>query len=180
MRLLMAAVMQVEVCRAVPEDATVVALLAQVTFRQAFGTVWTDPEVLKNYLRETFAVEKVRASISKPNNAYWLALVDGLPVGYAKMKKHCPYDGLSDPSPAQLQKIYVLNEHIGNRIGEQLQESLIAEARASGKHTLWLAVWVGNDKAIRFYERHGFRKETAYAFDFQGMHFDYDVMTRTP
>lgn len=180
MRVLMDSAIDIRIQRARPEDAPVVALLAQVTFRQAFGTVWEDPVVLKNYLRETFAVEKVRNSIGKPNNAYWLALADGLPVGYAKMKKHSPYAGLDDPSPAQLQKIYVLDEHIGNGIGEKLQDELLAEARALGKRTLWLAVWVGNDKAIRFYERHGFRKAAAYAYDFQNTHFDYDVMTRTP
>ena len=66
MRVLMDSAIDIRIQRARPEDAPVVALLAQVTFRQAFGTVWKDPVVLKNYLRETFAVEKVRNSIGKP------------------------------------------------------------------------------------------------------------------
>ncbi|MBK9671993.1 MAG: GNAT family N-acetyltransferase [Bacteroidetes bacterium] len=170
--------MKIHIRRATTSDAAIVALLARITFREAFGFVWTNESVLRNYLATTFSVSKIFTSIQKENNVFWIAFADDLPIGYAKLKKWCPYEKISDPAPAQLQKIYVLNDFIGKTIGEKLQNELFVEVEKRKIKTLWLAVWDGNDKAIRFYERHGFRKETKYHYDFESMSFDYEVMVK--
>lgn len=170
--------MNIEVRKATVNDASLVALLARISFREAFGHVWTDETVLKNYLASTFSVNKIQNSISKTNNVFWLAYADDLPVAYAKLKKYSPYEKLADKKPAQLQKIYVINDFIGNTIGEKIQNELFKEVKRSGISTLWLAVWDGNRKAISFYEKHGFRKETKYHYDFEAMSFDYEVMVK--
>lgn len=172
--------MIIEIRKAKPEDAEYVALLARITFREAFAKdAWTDESILCDYLSTTFSVAKIRSSIEKENNVYWLAFADDLPVGYAKLKKFSPYENLNDDSPAQLQKIYVLNDFIGKRIGERLQNALFDEVVKSRIKTLWLAAWDKNDKAIRFYEKHGFRKETKYHYNYETMSFDYEVMVKT-
>jgi ribosomal protein S18 acetylase RimI-like enzyme len=170
--------MKIEIKEALLKDAERVALLAQITFRQAFSHFWSDEQVLRNYFKKTFSVEKIRNSIAKANNKYWIAYADELPVGYAKLKINCPYEKLSDPKPAQLQKIYLLQDYIAQGIGEQLQNVLFEEVRKQNIKTLWLAVWDENDKAIRFYERHGFKKETTYHYDFEKISIDYYVMTK--
>ncbi|NOT49875.1 MAG: GNAT family N-acetyltransferase [Chitinophagaceae bacterium] len=169
--------MELAIKKASVNDATTLALLAQITFKEAFGHIW-DKEVLRNYLKHTFSVQKMKGSIEKSNNVFWLAYADELPVGYAKLKICSPYDRLADPKPAQLQKIYVLNDYIGNKIGQRLQEALFEQVKTEGVKTLWLAVWDGNEKAIQFYERHGFKKETTYRYDFESMSFDYEVMVK--
>lgn len=170
--------MNISIRKATQADSATIALLARITFREAFGTIWTDETVLKNYLAATFSVSKIQSSIQKTNNVFWIAFIDDLPVAYAKVKKYCPYESLSDPKPAQLQKIYVLNDFIGNKIGEKMLSELVAEIEGNKIKTLWLAVWDGNDKAIRFYERHGFHKECNYHYDFEAMSFDYEVMVK--
>lgn len=170
--------MKLVIKKAAKNEAAILALLAQITFKEAFGHVW-DKAVLKNYLKHTFSVQKMQSSIEKSNNVFWIAYADELPAGYAKLKIYSPYEQLVDPKPAQLQKIYLLNDYIGNKIGQQLQEALFEQVRAEGIKTLWLAVWDGNDKAIRFYEKHGFKKETTYHYDFESMSFDYEVMIKS-
>lgn len=164
--------------RAASADATYLSLLMRVTFEQAFGHVWTDKPVLKNYLDTIFAVDKIAGSIQKPNNVFFIAYVNKLPVGYAKLKLHSPYEKLEDKDAAQLQKIYVLHDYIGLRIGEQLQQHVFDCMLQEGKSTLWLAVWDGNDKAIRFYEKHGYHVATTYQYKFQNTSFNYDVMVK--
>lgn len=172
--------MKVEIKKATVKDAECIALLARITFREAFAKdAWTNERILSDYLAKTFSVAKLRSSLQKENNVFWLAFADGLPMGYAKLKKYSPYEKLLDTSPAQLQKIYILNDFIGNGVGARLQESLFEEVVKNKIRTLWLAVWDKNEKAIRFYERHGFRKETTYHFDYDKMSFDYEVMVRT-
>jgi len=170
--------MNITVRKATTTDAATVALIARITFREAFGHIWTNKAVLKNYLATTFSVSKIKRSIQKENNVFWVAFADDLPVAYAKLKKCSPYENLSDTMPAQLQKIYVLNDFIGYTIGEKIQNEIFAEVKTHNIKTLWLAVWDGNDKAIRFYEKHGFHKETKYHYDFESMSFDYEVMVK--
>lgn len=170
--------MEIEIRRATPEDAVALALLMRLTFDQAFGEVWTNKRVLHGYLDTTFAVSKIRNSLSKPNNGFWLACRDEFPVGYCKVKFHSPNESLGEPAPAQLQKIYVLQDFIGRKIGEALQEAMLNELKAIQINRVWLAVWDGNVKGIRFYERHGWVKAARYRYDFEEMGFDYELMVK--
>lgn len=170
--------MKIIIRKATLADAQLIALIARISFREAFGHVWTDNKVLLDYFASTFSVAKITASLQKENNVFFLAFADDLPVGYAKLKKHCPYEKLADKRPAQLQKIYLLNDFIAQGIGEKLQNEVFEEVKRNAIETLWLAVWRENDKAIKFYERHGFQKETDYEYEFHGFRFEYDVMTK--
>ena len=171
--------MKIVIRKATLVDAQVIALIGRISFREAFEYIWKDVQILSNYLGATFSAAKITASLQKENNVFWLAFADDLPVGYAKVKMLCPYEKLADKKPAQLQKIYLLNDFIGQGIGEKLQAEVFEEMRKKNIQTLWLAVWEGNDKAVRFYERHGFAKETDYTYDFENEHFKYDVMIKT-
>ncbi|MDE5802262.1 MAG: GNAT family N-acetyltransferase [Lachnospiraceae bacterium] len=59
------------------------------------------------------------------------------------------------PAHGEIFAIYVLAEYHGRRIGYELMNAALEKLSAYKK----IAVWVlkGNDKAIRFYERYGFR-----------------------
>jgi GNAT superfamily N-acetyltransferase len=57
-----------------------------------------------------------------------------------------------------LWKLYVLPGHHGRGIGHQLLEAAIERALELGHARLSVSVVDGNDRAMRFYERHGFRE----------------------
>ena len=115
---------------ATPEDAAIVALLGRITFSETFGFLFRSrPAELRAYLDSTFGVGKIVTSLGKPENAYWLALWDCLPVWYAKLKHPSAPSGQARKDAAQLQKIYVLNEFLGGRIGEALLRQVLPEAR---------------------------------------------------
>ena len=75
-----------QIRRANNSDAATIALLGRFTFTETFGHLFGDQQDLLDYLDRTFNVEKLHNSINKSNNLYWLAFVDNLPVGYAKLK----------------------------------------------------------------------------------------------
>jgi ribosomal protein S18 acetylase RimI-like enzyme len=148
--------MPTEIRRAKDCDAATVALLGRVTFSETFGYLFSaHSHDLRAYLDTIFGVAKIADSLRKPENAYWLAFVHGLPVGYAKLKHPSPPSGRDAPDAAQLQKIYVLRDFLGGGIGRDLLACLIEEA-ATRSALLWLDVLRENERAIRFYERHGF------------------------
>jgi ribosomal protein S18 acetylase RimI-like enzyme len=150
-------VMDLQIRLAVPADAEIVALLGRITFTETFGHLFTEHAYeLRVYLDHTFAVAKIRNSLGEPDNRYWLGHLNGLPIGYAKLKFPSPTHLLPGEEPAQLQKIYVLREFLGQSLGKILLQAVIRDAAQRRLGTLWLDVLKQNTRAIRFYEREGF------------------------
>jgi diamine N-acetyltransferase len=169
--------MNIFIRRAGQRDATFISLLGRITFREAFGPIWK-PQTLLNYLQATFNVAKISGSLSNPNNLFWLAFVDNLPVGFIKVKINSQSDSVKDKNAAQLQKIYVLNDFTGHKIGQQLQDIAFSSLVHAGKKTVWLVVWEGNSKAINFYKKHQYRTAGKYHYAFEDDSFDFDVMEK--
>ena len=158
------------------EDAAVISLVARTSFKEAFQKDFAYPDDLLAYQERTFGVAKIRASLAKDRNYFWLVLVDELPVAYAKMKFPSPTP-FSELAPlAQLQKIYVLEDFLGRGIGRQLQDRVIEQARELGAQAMWLSVYQGNTQAIGFYEHHGFSKLGAHQFKIGRVDFEFWAM----
>lgn len=169
--------MSLRIRRAAPEDAEIVALLARITFRETFGHLFEQHEEdLRAYLDQTFAVAKIRGSLLQERNRYWLSFADDLPAGYAKLKFPSPIPLLGGAEPAQLQKIYVLREFVGQGIGKPLLEAVFADAESRSIRIIWLDVLKQNQRAIRFYEREGFSALGSDSFTIGAQTFDFHLM----
>ena len=161
-----------------PEDAKVIALLARVTFTEAFGHLFRDKNDLLEYFERTFSVAKITEGLNKSNNLFWVATVDDLPVGYAKLKLDSMSSFLSAEKISQLQKIYVLNDFLSMKIGSKLQGTLLEKAKALGYEKIWLSVWEGNEKAINFYKRNDFQTIGMHEFQIGKESFNFINMAR--
>jgi diamine N-acetyltransferase len=169
--------MTIEIRKAAIADAEIIALLGRLTFRETFGALFLGREAeLIDYLDRTFSVTKIASSLSMPKNRYWLALLDGLPVGYAKQKLGSQNALIDDTSPAQLQKIYVLSEFIAHKIGHQLLKATLIEAEIEDVKVMWLSVLDINTHAIRFYERHGWATAGTAHYEIGTQRFSYLIM----
>ena len=166
--------MAVTIKRAGVSDAAIVALLGRLTFQETFSALFLQHEhELKQYLDKTFCVGKIEASIGKAQNRYWTASVDGLPVGYGKLKFPSKDAARKAGAPAQLQKIYVLSDFISQNVGHKLMDEIWAEGARLAVDEMWLNVLSSNERAIRFYERHGWMRtgETTFDIGSQSFHF---------
>lgn len=159
-------------------DAAIVALLAQITFDETFGHHFRDRNDLINYFDTTFSVTKIRLSIEKENNVFWLAFVNELPVGYAKLKKYSPISAVNDTNCAQLQKIYLRKDYLNKQIGTPLQQAMFDETLKLGKKTIWLSVLKTNFRALKFYDKHGFEKVGEHLFTVGKETFDFHILVK--
>lgn len=164
--------------KATSQDAATIAFLGKTTFGETFGHLFRDPNDLLDYYERTFSDKKIEQSLRKEHNLYWMAFVNELPVGYAKLKLHSPSQFLDQTNVCQLQKIYVLKDYLSLRIGLQLQQELIDEARASGSSYIWLSVLKENERAIQFYIKNGFDKIGDHDFSIGKEDFDFMAMAR--
>jgi ribosomal protein S18 acetylase RimI-like enzyme len=168
----------IEIRAAIESDSEVIAVLGRITFKQAFGHLFRNKSDLLNYLDRTFSVEKIKSGIGKTDNIFFLAFVDDLPVGYAKVKLNDNSEFSTSERMCCLRKIYVLEDFLSMKIGLQLQEALINRVMLHGAEEIWLSVYVENPKAIRFYFKNGFEKIGNHDFQIGVENFTYDVMRR--
>ncbi len=168
----------IEIRLATPADAATIALLGQITFSDTFGHYFRDRNDLTQYLKRTFSVAKIEQSMVKSTTRYWLAFVDRLPVGYAKLKLDSPSPFVDMKGVCQLQKIYVLNDFHSMKIGFLLQNELLETAAALHYHNIWLSVLDSNEKAISFYKNTGFTIVGAHDFQIGKEYFTFTVMSK--
>ncbi len=145
------------------DDAAVLAHLGRLTFVEAFAQQ-NDPLDFAQYVSEAFSEAQFRREFSEPGAHFCLAYVGDTPVGYAKWRTNDEPDALKGRKNLELQRIYVLAAHQGDKIGQALLQTAITYARKQHYQHLWLGVWEHNQKAIAFYERAGFTQFDSHPF----------------
>lgn len=169
--------MDLQIRPATREHAEIISLLGRITFAETFGHLFANhASDLRSYLDHTFAVGKIRNSLAEADNRYWVSLLDGLPVGYAKLKHPSPTFLLPGQKPAQLQKIYVLREFVAQGIGRALLAAVLQEVAARQLGTVWLDVLRQNTRAIGFYEKQGFVPIGDDTYTIGAQTFDFHLM----
>ena len=167
-----------EIRLAKKEDAPFIALLGRITFTETFGHFFRDEQDLIDYYNLTFSVQKIEAGIEKPNNVFWIAFVNRLPVGYAKLKLHSPSEFIESTSVCQLQKIYVLKDFLSMKIGFELQNSLLEKAKELTFDHVWLSVLNSNERAIDFYKKGGFEEIGNHDFQIGKENFEFIALNK--
>lgn len=169
--------MRVRIITADPSHASTVSVIGKQSFSNAFGHLFKSKDELIDYLNYTYRTEKIAASIHKRNNVFFLAFIEGVPVGFAKVKKYSLNDQFESVAQMELQKIYVLPYYHGSGAGAALMEAVIDLANEVRPDLIWLDTYIGNAKAIRFYEKYGFKKSGNHYFTIGTQTFQYDLMS---
>ncbi len=107
------------------------------------GTVYSDPSL--NNLFELF---------NHPKSFLWVAESSGKVVGCCGV---FPTEGLAK-GYAELVKFYLSKESRGLGIGKQLMETCVLNATESGYQKLYIESFPQFSKAVRIYEKIGFKK----------------------
>jgi ribosomal protein S18 acetylase RimI-like enzyme len=153
-----------------------IASIGKKSFRHAFGHLFLNRDELLGYLEFTYDPVKLMNSVKKANNIYLLAYAGGIPAGFAKLKNHSLNEFIESPVQMELQKIYVLPEYQGAGVGDALMQEIKNIVNGIHPDHLWLDTHVSNEKAIRFYSKHGFQKVGNYFFTIGTQNFEYYVM----
>ncbi len=142
--------------RATLEDVGTIVQIGAETFKAAFGPYHTT-EDMADYLAANFNEEVIQSLIEDTGHTFLLGFEDMKVIGYAMFRVGNPPVFVSGSSPIELVRFYVVQEVIGLGYGSALMRACMAEAQTTGHDTIWLDVWDKNERAIRFYEKWGFR-----------------------
>lgn len=155
--------MTVALRRAALGDAPSLSVLAERTFRDAFGAR-NSPENMDVHCGRHFSPDIQAREIADKGIVTMLALEDRQLVGFTQMTLDKPQPHVAGERPAELNRIYVVAQQQGKGVAQALMQQAMADARAAGADVLWLGVWEHNPKAMAFYRKFGFEIVGSHPF----------------
>ena len=154
---------QISIHLAALPDAPILASLGETTFCETFAHLNTESDIEK-YVSENFSVEQVLKELEDINNKFFLARWNDQPIGYMKLRLGEHPDQPINTKSIELERIYVLKDFLGKKVGAALLEYAINVGRNLSFQTMWLGVWEHNERAINFYRRWGFTPYGSHMF----------------
>ncbi|GAA3607746.1 GNAT family N-acetyltransferase [Flavivirga amylovorans] len=159
-------------------DIAILALLGRLTWAESHGHYIDDKNNLLEYLNSNFSISKTKQEINNPKNLFYIIYVDDLPVGYAKLVVNVINENVASQNNCRLERIFIQNEFIPLKIGQQLLTFVEEKAKALQLDTMWLTVYIKNKRAIRFYERNEFINVGELNFLVNGKEYENIVFSK--
>ncbi len=141
-----------------PVTANEIDLLASMsreTFYAAFGHLNTADD-MATYAATAFGHDQLLREIATPGSTFFFAELVGQVTGFMKINTGQAQTEFKDRNSLEVERLYVLAQHQGKKIGSQMLEAAVSMAVEQGRDMIWLGVWERNANAIRLYERMGF------------------------
>lgn len=165
--------------RAVSDDSNLISEMGRITFIDAHGTSMPG-DVIEAYCQQKYNLQSVKDDLEKPNNLYHLIFVDSKPAGYSKIIFNETTHAIQSKNVTKLERLYILSEYYDLKIGKQLFDFNVTLSKENGQSGIWLYVWIGNERALRFYKKNKFEMIGTYDFQLtEGYHNpNYQMLLR--
>ena len=137
--------------------------IGKLTFHETFASENSE-ENMKEYLEKGFSTEKLKSELTDQNAEFYFAELDKKVIGYLKVNVGQSQTEIRDINALEIERIYVLKEFHGKKVGQILYDKAIELAKEENVEYVWLGVWEQNPRAIKFYEKNGFVKFDKHVF----------------
>jgi ribosomal protein S18 acetylase RimI-like enzyme len=135
--------------------------------RQTFSETFAESNSAENmakYLEEAYSYEKLSVELNNPDSFFYFAMMGQDVIGYLKLNMGASQTEVKDNDALEIERIYVLKEFQGKKVGQMLFEKAIQIAKEQNAEFVWLGVWEENKKAIQFYTKNGFVRFDQHVF----------------
>jgi len=128
--------------------------IGKLTFEETYSSQ-NSKENIKEYLENEFSTDKLNIELLDKNSEFYFAELEGKTIGYLKINFGHSQTEIKDENTLEIERIYVLKEFQGKKVGQLLYEKAVGIAKQKVISYVWLGVWEKNTSAIRFYEKNG-------------------------
>lgn len=170
--------MQVDIRKAVQDDAPALALVAQATFLETYAHMIPRADMLAFCARE-HAEGRYADWLADGAHDIWIAEAaeTRAPVGYAVVARpNLPV--ATEADDLELKRLYVLHRLHGSGVGPRLMDCAIEGGREAGARRLLVGVHANNARAVASYARQGFVQAGVRSFRVGQSVFDDFVLAR--
>ncbi len=135
----------------------------QFICKQTFAETFANDSFTESFINDThkyiefnFTKEKLINQLSNKHSQFYLCYHDTQLAGYLKINTNKAQTEDLLPDALEIERIYILNQFHGKRIGQTLMKQAYEIAEQKSINEIWLGVWEHNHQAIGFYKKQGF------------------------
>ena len=166
----------IEITKVKLADITDLQVISRQTFFETFADHNTADDMQK-YLDNNLSTDKLKSELADKNSEFYFATIDNKVIGYLKINFGRAQTELKDKSSLEIERIYVLKDFHGKKVGQVLYEKALDIAKQTKVDYVWLGVWENNPRAINFYKKNGFVEFDKHIFKL-GDDEQTDIMMR--
>lgn len=144
-------------------DLDVLQQISRETFSETFSSK-NSAENMKKYLEENLSVSSLKEALNDTDSEFYFAILNERVIGYSKLNFGKAQTEINDKKALEIERIYVLSEFHGKKVGKILLENAIEKAIQLKLDYMWLGVWEENPRAIQFYKKNGFTAFDQHSF----------------
>jgi len=155
----------IEIIKATIDDLKNLQQISRDTFAETFSSDYNDDNMNK-YMEKSFSAEKLSTELRNEDSEFYFAVLEGKVIGYLKLNSGQSQTEMKDDKALEIERIYVLQEYHGKKVGQLLYAKAIDTAVELSADYVWLGVWEENPRAISFYKKNGFVEFDKHSFMF--------------
>ncbi|WP_181304623.1 GNAT family N-acetyltransferase [Rufibacter sp. XAAS-G3-1] len=149
--------------RGTPADAALLADLGWRTFDETFAA-YNTPEDMAAFKPTMYTPALQAAELADRHTEFLIVEAAGEAVAYVKWNTSPAPAEITGQKPFQISRLYLLQACTGRGLGDTLMKMSLERAKQNGHDVVWLTVWESNERAIRFYQKYGFREAGELTF----------------
>jgi len=159
----------VEIVKAGIEQCELLIKIGKDAFVESHGESASKADI-DAFISRAYNIEGLYKELSNPNIQYHIIYYNNLVAGYSKIEFNVSNENIEHKNVTKLDRLYLLKAFYGQKLGAKLFDFNIELSKNNHQNGIWLAVWIENQRAIRFYEKNGFTIEGKYDFQISETH----------
>jgi ribosomal protein S18 acetylase RimI-like enzyme len=161
----------ISITKASVDDCATIAGIGKISVKEAHQDSCSARD-LNEFIAGAYNDNSIKKELSDAANIYHLIRVNGSPAGFSKIVLNASHPNIFKKNTTKLDRIYLLKEFFGLKLGYELMTFNIELARNGGQSGMWLFTWVGNTQAVNFYLKTGFEIVGSHNFKVSETHYN--------
>jgi len=151
------------------EHIELIAEIGKKTFLESHGESASKKDI-DSFVSKTYNRELLSKELTQTNIQYHLIYYKNKVAGYSKIELNTSNTDIDPKNVTKLDRFYLLKEFYGQNLGITLFNFNVEFSKKHQQKGIWLAVWVKNQRAIKFYTKTGFKIVGKYDFKISNTH----------
>lgn len=157
------------IVKATKQDVEWLADIAKQTFIESHGISAKKTDI-DFYVNEKCSIAFFREELKDSANIYYLIYHQGKLAGYSKIVLDSSHSNIHMRNITKLERLYLLKDFYKLGLGLELFKFNVELSKRNNQAGIWLFVWKGNQRALRFYIKNGFKVVGIYDFTISPTH----------
>jgi ribosomal protein S18 acetylase RimI-like enzyme len=130
--------------------------ISKKTFAESHGHSASASDI-EEYMSKNLNTYVIDEELRSSGNYFYFILKEQKLAGYSKIILDQTHPSIALQPVAKFERLYLLGEFYGLGLGDELFAHNLDIARSNHQKGMWLFVWVENERALRFYQKHDFQ-----------------------